>query len=174
MKFLKQRVCLICLMACLGVSSSIALASRDSVELDAHIATYFKLLESRDTTLLDYYEQLASKSFTCQWRDERLYNREEWAAILKAYLNDDTTTLKYEYRVVSKLQKGSDTVVIRLVATEVRRWQDREGFFGPAGHVLEYRECFDIDFVFVNYRGSWMLDQLALYGLEKRLAEQPR
>lgn len=172
MGVLKQRTFLICLVAWIGALPMIVLASRDRNELTTHISTYFKLLESKDTFLLDYYERLASRSFTCQWRDERVYNREEWAAALKAYLSDAATTLKYEYRVVSTLPKGSDTVVIRIVATEVRRWQDRAGLFGPAGHTLEYRESFDIDFVFIKKDDGWTLEQLALYGLDKRAHEQ--
>lgn len=169
---LKQRIFLICLVVYLGILPIIALANPDRNELETHIATYFKLLESKDAFLLGYYEQLASKSFTCQWRDERVYNREEWAATLKTYLSDAATTLKYEYRVVSTQPKSSDTIVIRIVATEVRRWQDRAGLFGPAGHTLEYRESFDIDFMFVKKDDGWALEQLALYGLDKRAREE--
>jgi len=172
MEFLKHRTFLVCLVACVVALPLMALANRDRNEPETHIATYFKLLESKDASLLDYYEQLASKSFTCQWRDERVHSREEWAATLKAYLSDVATTLKYEYRVVSTLPKGSDRVVIRVVATEIRSWQDRQGLFGPAGHTLQYRESFDIDFVFIKREGVWLWEQLILYGLDKRAHEQ--
>lgn len=168
----KYRAFLSCLVACLATVHSLAQTNRDSNEPEQHIATYFKLLEAKDASLVDYFEQLASKSFSCQWRDERIYSREEWAAVLKSYLNDAATTLKHEYRVVSTQPRGSERIVIRIVATEVRRWRDQEGRFGVAGHTLEYREPLDIDFVFVKTHDGWALEQLALYGLDKRAHEQ--
>lgn len=136
------------------------------------VGVYFQLLAKQDPLLIDHFTRIASDSFRCVWRDEEVFDKKQWLAYLRSYLDDATTRLRYEYKITAVRATAPNRVTIQIYATEIRTWSDVQGLFGAAGQTIEFREPFDVEIVMNNEKGEWKWEQLILYGMGKREFEQ--
>lgn len=135
------------------------------------VGHYFTLLAAKDPSLTTFFEKIASEDFRYQ-RGEMLYDKKAWIASLHEYLNDDTVRTRYEYEVRSVEIPYPDHIVIHLMVNEIRLWNNVNGMFGAANHILEYREPFEMDVVLVHEKHEWRWKQATFYGIGKREFEQ--
>ncbi len=136
------------------------------------VERYFTLLAAKDSSLPIFFEKIASEDFRCQ-RGEILYDKKAWLDFLHEYLGDnDTISIQYEYEMRLVKTPRPDQIVFHLTVTEIRLWNDVNGMFGAANHILEYREPFEMDVALVLEKGEWRWKRMTFYGIGKREFEQ--